>query len=86
MEKKIIELLCENARLSVGELAERCGVGEDKVAAAIKSLEKQGIIRGYTAILDDRALGESRVKALASTYWSCSLKRTCSCCGISLSL
>ena len=64
MEKKIIELLCENARLSVGELAERCGVGEDKVASAIKSLEKQGIIRGYTAILDDRALGDTRVKAL----------------------
>ena len=64
MEKKIIELLCENARLSASELAERCGASEAKVAAAIKSLEKQGIICGYTAILDDRALGETRVKAL----------------------
>lgn len=64
MEKKIIELLCENARLSASELAERCGASEAEVAAAIKSLEKQGIICGYTAILDDRALGETRVKAL----------------------
>ena len=64
MEKKIIELLCENARLSVSELAERCGASEAEVAAAIKSLEKQGIICGYTAILDDRALGENRVRAL----------------------
>ena len=64
MEKKIIELLCENARLSASELAERCGTSEAEVAAAIKSLEKQGIICGYTAILDDRALGETRVKAL----------------------
>ena len=64
MEKKIIELLCENARLSAAELAERCNCTEAEVAAAIKSLEKQGIICGYTAILDDRALGETRVKAL----------------------
>jgi len=64
MEKKIIELLCENARLSASELAERCGASEAEVTTAIKSLEKQGIICGYTAILDDRALGETRVKAL----------------------
>ena len=64
MEKKIIELLCENARLSSAELAQRCGCTEPKVKKAIASLEKKGIIRGYTAILDDRALGETRVKAL----------------------
>ena len=64
MEKKIIELLCENARLSVSELAKRCGCAEEEAAAAIKSLEKQGIICGYTAILNDRALGENRVRAL----------------------
>lgn len=64
MEKKIIELLCENARLSAAELAQRCGCSEAAVKKAIASLEKKGIIRGYTAILDDRALGETRVKAL----------------------
>ena len=64
MEKKIIELLRENARLSSAELAERCGATEAEVSAAIKSLEKQGIICGYTAILNDRALDETRVRAL----------------------
>ena len=64
MEKKIIELLCENARLSSAELAQRSGCSETEVKEAIASLEKKGIIRGYTAILDDRALGETRVKAL----------------------
>lgn len=64
MEKKIIELLCENARLGTTELAERCGCSESEVTAAIRSLEKQGIICGYTAILNDRALGETRVRAL----------------------
>ena len=64
MEKKIIELLCENARLSSAELAQRSGCSETEVKKAIASLEKKGIIRGYTAILDDRALGETRVKAL----------------------
>ena len=64
MEKKISELLCENARWSAAELAQRCGCSEAAVKKAIASLEKKGIIRGYTAILDDRALGETRVKAL----------------------
>ena len=64
MEKKIIELLCENARLSSAELAQRSGCSETEVKKAIASLEKKGVIRGYTAILDDRALGETRVKAL----------------------
>ena len=65
MEKKIIELLRENARLSSSELAERCGCGESEIEKAINNLEKQGIIRGYTAILDESAIGgEERVKAL----------------------
>ena len=62
--KKIIELLCENARFDVAELAERCGCSEEEVKREIAALEKAGVIRGYTAILDDRALGETRVKAL----------------------
>ena len=64
MEKKIIELLRENARLSAAELAGRCGCTESEAAAAIKSLEKQGIICGYTAILNDKALDETHVRAL----------------------
>jgi len=64
MKKKIIELLCENARLSAAELAERCGCSEAEAKKEIANLEKEGIIRGYTAILDDRAVDETRVKAL----------------------
>ena len=65
MEKKIIELLRENARLSSSELADRCGCNEASVEKAIRKLEKKGIIRGYTAILDESAIGgEERVKAL----------------------
>jgi len=64
MEKKIIELLRENARLGSKELAERCGCDEKTIEQAIRSLEKQGVIRGYTAILDESALGGSTVKAL----------------------
>jgi len=65
MENKIIELLRENARLSCAELAERCNCTEAEAEKAVKSLEKQGIIRGYTAILDESAIGgEERVKAL----------------------
>lgn len=66
MEEKIINLLCENARMSIAELALRSGLDAAGVEAAIKSMEERGIIRGYTAILNDTALegNKNNVKAL----------------------
>ncbi|MDD3885414.1 MAG: Lrp/AsnC family transcriptional regulator [Victivallaceae bacterium] len=62
MEKKIIELLREDARLDAAAIAEKIGADARKVAAAIKKMEKNGVIRGYTVIANEKR--PENVKAL----------------------
>ena len=61
---KLLSLLRENARYTVDELAERAGLSAAEVSAAVDELEKSGVIRGYTAILNENALTDRPVKAL----------------------
>ncbi|MBP0974162.1 MAG: Lrp/AsnC family transcriptional regulator [Oscillospiraceae bacterium] len=60
----LLNLLKENARLSNAQLADMLGKTEDEVAAEIADLEKKGIIRGYTAIINDELAGDTEVEAL----------------------
>ncbi len=64
MKKIILELLRENARMSLEELAERTGASVEEVRKGIKELEMSGVICGYTAILNEAELSDNRVKAL----------------------
>ena len=49
----ILKLLKQNARLSNKEIASMTGQTEEAVAAKIKEYESSGVIKGYSAILDD---------------------------------
>jgi len=49
----LLELLKQNARLSNQELAVLLGKTENEVAAAIKDYEDSGIIKGYSAIINE---------------------------------
>lgn len=49
---KILKLLDTNARLSVAEIAVMTNETEDVVREKITKLEKDGIIRGYKALID----------------------------------
>jgi Lrp/AsnC family leucine-responsive transcriptional regulator len=51
--------LQEDARLSVAELGRRVGLSSPAVAERIQRLEETGVIRGYHADVDPRALGWS---------------------------
>ena len=65
MNEKIIALLRSNGRMSFEEIAAELSVESSVVAAAVSEMEKDGVIRGYTAIVSDEAPGsENRVKAL----------------------
>ena len=66
MEKKekLLSLLRENARYTADELAERSGLSAAEVTAEVAELERQGVLRGYTAILNENALADRPVKAL----------------------
>jgi len=54
---KISKTLLSDARLSSRQIAKQCGVSIGTVLSRIKKMEKEGIIKGYSALLDDEKLG-----------------------------
>lgn len=54
---KILKALTLNARLSSRQIAKQCGVSIGTVLSRIKRMEEEGIIKGYSALLDHEKLG-----------------------------
>ena len=58
--KKLLKLLEQDCTLSRDQLATMCGMTRDEVDQAISKCEKEGLIRGYQALVDwDRTHRES---------------------------
>jgi DNA-binding Lrp family transcriptional regulator len=56
----LLELLSENAQLTHAQLATMLNTTEEEVAAAVRTYEKAGVIKGYRALIDwDKAPGKS---------------------------
>ena len=64
MNLKLLKLLNKNARYHNDELAAMTGREEQEVAAEIKSMEEQGVIRGYKAVIDWERMDSAYVSAL----------------------
>ncbi len=60
----LLQLLRENASLRPAQLAPMVGLTEGEVSAKIKEYERQQVILGYRAILNEEALGVDRVRAV----------------------
>ncbi len=58
VDRHILSVLQENCKLPLVKIGERVGLSAPSVAERIDKLEKGGVIRGYTAILDARRLGK----------------------------
>ena len=56
-DSRIIRALTSNGRESVSELSELVNLSQTPVARRIRNLEKEGVISGYSAIIDERKLG-----------------------------
>jgi DNA-binding Lrp family transcriptional regulator len=54
---KILKTLLSHARLSSRQIAKQCGVSIGTVLSRVKKMEKEGIIKGYSALLDQEKLG-----------------------------
>jgi len=54
---KIVKALTLDARLSSRQIAKQCGVSIGTVLSRMKKLEKEGIIKGYSALLDHEKIG-----------------------------
>ncbi len=53
----ILQTLVDDARTSTAEIARKVGLSPPSVAERIRRLEEAGVITGYTATIDPRALG-----------------------------
>ena len=54
---KILKSLIADARLSSRQVAKQCGISIGTALSRIKKMESEGIIKGYTALLDQEKLG-----------------------------
>lgn len=63
--EEILDLLKQNARLSVKDIAAMTKKTEAEVAAIIKKLEDDGVILKYAAIVNPEKSGESKDKVRA---------------------
>ena len=52
-DRKIIEILTDNARISITELSSIINLSRNAVANRINKLETSGLIKGYTTIFGD---------------------------------
>lgn len=57
IDRKILEILQKNGRVTVKEITQTISLTAPAVSERIKRLEKDGIIQGYTAIVNPRKLG-----------------------------
>ena len=57
LDKKIVELLIKNARMSYSEIGQKTGISRVAVKMRVQALEKRGIIEEYTAVINPQKLG-----------------------------
>ncbi len=57
IDKKILELLQANGRISNQELADQVALSPSPCLRRVKQLEEDGYIRGYVALLDPAKIG-----------------------------
>lgn len=64
MNVKLLKLLSKNARYTVNELSVMTGLSEDEVNTQVAKMEREGLIRGYKAVIDWERLDSAMVSAI----------------------
>lgn len=57
VDKRIVDILVENARISLKELAGRVNLSSPSTSERLRRLEERGVIRAFTVDVDPQALG-----------------------------
>jgi Lrp/AsnC family leucine-responsive transcriptional regulator len=57
IDYKLLDLLQRDARMTQVEVAQAVGLSQPAVAQRLRKLEEEGVIRGYTALVDAHKLG-----------------------------
>jgi Lrp/AsnC family transcriptional regulator, leucine-responsive regulatory protein len=76
LDLRIVALLLKDGRTPAAQIAEQIGLSRPAVADRLDKLERQGVVRGTTAVVDPAALGKSitafvsaRGATLSATAW-----------------
>ena len=67
LDRKILSFLVEDARASLVEIGRRVALSPPAVKRRIDRLEREGTIRGYSAVVDHGVLG-ARTEAFLEVY------------------
>lgn len=59
LDSRILDLLLKDARTPAAQIAEQIGLSRPAVADRLDKLERQGVIRGTTVVLDPTVMGKS---------------------------
>ena len=59
VDRAIVDALCEDARLSHRQLAQKVGVAQGTITNRLRKLESEGVIQGYAPILNADSVGWS---------------------------
>ena len=59
LDRKILDMLTQNARYTYSELGERLGLSRVAIKNRMDALEERGIIEGYTVIVNPQKLGSA---------------------------
>lgn len=60
-DRKILDVIAVEGRISVTDLAKRIGLSKSPTQARLRRLEDSGVIRGYRALFDPIQLGRDHV-------------------------
>ncbi|GHC75708.1 Lrp/AsnC family transcriptional regulator [Limoniibacter endophyticus] len=61
IDRNIVNALSVNGRMSMAELAIHVGLSKTPVQARVKRLEQEGVIKGYSALIDRELIGEGHL-------------------------
>src|SRR5687767_15423424 len=56
-DRRILELLQASGRMAQVDIAREVGLAPSAVLERIRKLEARGVVRGYTALVDPKAVG-----------------------------
>ena len=56
LDRRIVELLIQNARMSYSEIGQQVGISRVAVKQRVQSLERRGIIEEYTTIINPQKI------------------------------
>lgn len=65
LDGRILSFLQDNARETQAEIARAVGLAPSAVLERIRKLEGRGVIKGYTALIDPKVLGQAMLAFVA---------------------